>query len=138
MLQKLTFSTILGLTFGVLLAGYAVFAYTPPTVVPTGGNVDAPINTGFGNQTKTGGLLNVFGLWIDQSLGVSGGASFGGIVDLGGNRIIKVGSPSASGDVATRGFVDSQTSGLQTRVSGVCSGGQIIRTINLDGSVVCE
>jgi hypothetical protein len=77
-------STILGLTLGILLAGYAVFAYTPPTQAPPAGNVAAPINTGPSNQTKTGGTLNVFGLWVDQSLGVTGGASFGGDVSWSG------------------------------------------------------
>lgn len=131
-------STILGLTLGVLLAGYAVFAFQAPTQAPPGGNVPAPLNVGPQDQTKTGGLLNVFGLWVHQSLGVSGGATLGGILNLQGNRISNVGSPSVSGDVATKGFVDSQTSNLQTRISGSCPAGKVIRAVNPDGSVVCE
>ena len=50
-------STILGITFGILLVGYAVFAFTPPTLAPPGDNVPAPINTGPLEQTKTGNLL---------------------------------------------------------------------------------
>ena len=84
-MKSFSLSTILGLTLGVLLAGYAVFAFTPPTVAPTGGNTLAPINTGSSDQTKSGGLLNVFGLWVNQSLGVSGGATFGGDVSWVGN-----------------------------------------------------
>jgi len=125
-------STILGLTLGILLVGYGVFAFDPPVQVPPQGNVPASLNTGSGDQTKQGGLLSVFGLWVNQSLGVGGGATFGG------TRISNVGSPSSSGDVATRGFVDSQTSGLQKRITGSCLGGQIIRVINADGSVTCE
>ena len=41
-LKKLFNSTILGLTLGVLLVGYAVFAFTPPTAIPPGANVDTP------------------------------------------------------------------------------------------------
>ena len=50
-------STILGITFGILLVGYAVFAFTPPTLAPPGDNVPAPINIGPLEQTKTGNLL---------------------------------------------------------------------------------
>jgi len=49
-------STILGLAFGILLAGYAVFAYTPPTLAPPDGNVVAPLNVGGDDQVKIGGL----------------------------------------------------------------------------------
>lgn len=31
-------STILGFTFGVLLAAYSVFVFTPPTTAPPGGS----------------------------------------------------------------------------------------------------
>jgi len=137
-MKHFSFSTILGLAFGIFLAGYAVFAFNPPTQAPPAGNVPAPINTGTSDQTKTGGLLNVFGLWVNQSLGVSGGATFGGALNLQGNRITNVGSPSGAGDVATKGFVDNQTSGLQKKVSGSCPTGQGVRSIGSDGSVTCE
>jgi len=77
-------STILGLAFGILLAGYAVFAYTPPTQVPPDGNVAAPLNVGGDDQTKTGGMLSVFDFWVDSALGVTGGATFGGNVSWAG------------------------------------------------------
>jgi len=86
-LKNFSLSTILGLAFGILLAGYAVFAFNPPTQAPPGGNVPAPLNTGSADQTKTGGLLNVFGLWVNQSLGVSGGASIGGALTVSGQPV---------------------------------------------------
>jgi len=138
-MKRFPISTVLGLTLGILLAfGVAVSAFQSPTQAPPGGNVAAPLNTGSADQTKTGGLLNVFSLWVNQSLGVTGGATFGGMLNLQGNKVTNVGVPTSAGDVATKGFVDSQTSGLQKRVTGSCSGGQVIRIINQDGSVVCE
>lgn len=44
---------VLTLTFLII---FLVFAWTEPTSAPPGGNVDAPINTGSAEQTKTGGL----------------------------------------------------------------------------------
>ena len=65
-------STILGLTLGVFLAAYAVFAFDPPVSTPPGGNVPAPLNVGIAGQEKQGGLiLN------------TGGAEFGLIVAAG-------------------------------------------------------
>ena len=55
-MEKFSKFTVLGLTFGVFLAGYAVFAFTPPTQTPPEGNVSAPINTGPEKQTKQGGF----------------------------------------------------------------------------------
>jgi hypothetical protein len=71
-------STIFGLTLGILIAGYAVFAYTSPTVAPPGGNVPAPLNVGPAAQVKSGGL------WVG-SLGVTGGVQVGGRIDATGN-----------------------------------------------------
>src|SRR3989338_6320021 len=82
-LKKLLNSTVLGAALGVLLVGYAVFAFDPPTQAPPGGNVPAPINTGTSNQTKAGGILSVFDLWVNSGLGVMGGATFGGNVGIG-------------------------------------------------------
>ncbi len=63
-------STLAGLLFGLLLAGYAVFAFTPPIQAPPAGNVTTPLNTGGTPQVKSGGL------WVG-SLAVGGGVKVG-------------------------------------------------------------
>jgi len=74
-MKNFSISTVLGLTFGILLAGYAVFAYTPPTQAPPGENTPAPVNVGPDSQVKQGGLS------IDSLL-VGGGIKTGGFVSL--------------------------------------------------------
>src|SRR3989338_623379 len=59
-------------------------AWTAPTAAPPGNNVPPPINTSVGDQIKTGGLLNLFNLWVNGALGVTGGASVGGNVTVAG------------------------------------------------------
>ena len=49
--------------------------WTGPTQTPPGGNTSPPINTSPTDQTKTGGLLNVYNLWVDGALGVTGGVT---------------------------------------------------------------
>lgn len=83
-MKRFPISTILGLTLGILLAfGVAVSAFQSPTQAPPAGNVASPLNTGPSDQTKTGGLLQVFNLWVNSALGVTGGATFGGPVRVG-------------------------------------------------------
>ncbi len=74
----------------------------------------------------TVGLQDVFGINI------------GNVLNLQGFKITNVGTPTLAGDAATKGFVDSVAAALQTRVSGTCPVGQIIRVINADGSVTCS
>lgn len=66
---------LVSLVFGVLvisfLIAFYVFAWTPPSQLPPGGNVPEPLNVGSTGQSKAGGLvLNtggaVTGLVIDQ------------------------------------------------------------------------
>jgi len=64
-------SAIVGLVFGILLAAYAVFAFTPPSAAPPGGNVLAPVNVGGGFQEKTGDL------WV-RALGATSGLTVSG------------------------------------------------------------
>jgi len=73
-MKHFTKSTILGLTLGVFLVAYAVFAFTPPSSAPPGGNVSMPLNVGPDLQEKTGNLLI-------NSLGVLGNLAAGGIIE---------------------------------------------------------
>ena len=104
-LKKLFSSTILGLTLGVFLAAYAVFAFTPPAVEPPGGNTPAPVNVGSDPQVKLGGL------WVD-SLGVSGG-------------VVAVGRIDATGDVCSGtsclAGLKSRMETLETEVSAIAA-----------------
>ncbi len=104
-------STILGLTFGVLIAGYAVFAYTPPTVAPPGGNVSAPLNVGSGAQVKSGGL------WVN-SLGVDGGVQIGGRIDASGN-ICTVGGKCLEELSGRVSILEGQVIGTDTDKDGI-------------------
>ena len=98
--------------------------------------MDAPVNIGPATQIKTG-EFRVGSFVVSGGTLLNGITEIGGTLDLKGNRISNVALPSVSGDVATKGFIDSETSNLQTRVSGSCPGG-VIRVINPDGSVACE
>lgn len=95
-------STILGLTLGVFLAAYAAFAFDPPASAPPGGNVPAPINVGPDAQIKAGGL------WVG-SLGVDGGAQFGGIVESisGGFRFPDGSTQTTAVDPTRLGVADA-------------------------------
>jgi hypothetical protein len=138
---KFSKSMIVGLAFGILLAGYAVFAYTPPTQAPPAGNVAAPINTGTSDQTKTGGTLNVFGLWVNQSLGVTGGASIGGALTVSGQPVCLGNGTNCPPSGVPAGFVGffnlsscpsgwSELTGAQGRyVVGKPSGGTLNATV---------
>jgi len=45
------------LTLAIILSvgiGYAYAAWAPPTVAPTGGNAEAPVNVGGATQVKAG------------------------------------------------------------------------------------
>lgn len=65
-------STIVGLTFGILLAfGIVVSAFQSPTQAPPEGNTPAPINISSGFQEKTGDL------WV-RALGATAGITVGG------------------------------------------------------------
>ena len=83
-MKSFSLPTILGVTLGILIAGYAVFAYTPPTETPPGGNTPAPVNVGSGAQVKAGEL------WV-ESLGTTGGIDIGGQINATGNICIKGG-----------------------------------------------
>lgn len=103
----------------VAVVGIAVFAlaFTEPSVGPTGGTVNAPINVSGVAQTKAGNFT---------SLGT-----------ITGNTVNAVPSLCISGSCITSwGAAGDQ--GLQRQVFGTCSFGSSIRVINADGTVACE
>jgi len=105
--KKLLNSTVLGLTLGVSLAAYAVFAFDPPTATPPGDNVDAPLNTGPVTQIKTGELR--VGSFV-----VLGGTLLNGITQINGN--VGIGMPASGNKLDVAGDV---------RWSGTLQGGLV-------------
>ena len=73
-------STILGLTLGVFLVGYTVFAYISPTQSPPEVNTEAPLNVGLEEQQKQGEL------WLDGGLIVGHGLRLGNSAVCDQNR----------------------------------------------------
>lgn len=84
------------LSISVLLlscSGSLAYAWTPPTLPPTDGNVAAPINTSATDQTKDGGLT-VWGRGILYNLFVPTAAQIGSsetnsVLEVFGNVILK-------------------------------------------------
>jgi len=113
--KKLFNSTILGLTLGVLLAGYAVFAFDPPTATPPGGNAEAPVNTGSATQIKTGEFK--VGSFV-----VLGGTLLNGITQINGN--VGIGMPASgnkldvTGDVRWSGTLQAPSLVPWARITG--------------------
>jgi len=70
-MRNLSLGTILGIIFGILFVGYAVFAFNPPTQAPPAGNAPTPLNVGPQTQTKQGGL-NVLGEVRSNTLCIGG------------------------------------------------------------------
>lgn len=87
-------------------------------------------------------LLVAFGLAIALQgvFGLNIAGTLTGPLNLGGNKITNVGAPTAVGDAATKGLIDStfSTTSFQARVTGSCPLGKVIRVINEDGTVICE
>ncbi|MBI1888423.1 MAG: hypothetical protein HYS15_00595 [Candidatus Spechtbacteria bacterium] len=68
------------------------------------------------------------------------GINIGNILNLQGNKITNVGTPTVAGDAATKGLLDStfNTINFQAKITGSCAVGKVIRVINQDGTVICE
>jgi len=60
------FLTLLAIILVALSVNYLYAAWTAPTAAPTGGNIDAPINTGANTQLKTGGTIFSTNLLADD------------------------------------------------------------------------
>ncbi len=123
-----------GITLGAFALSVVAATWTAPTSAPPNGNVDAPINVGYGLQTKYGyldivgqvsaGVANTYGLIVENGnvgigtltpttkLEVVGTASMTGLVVSGG-------SP-ASGQVLT-----SDANGVATWQTPVAGGSAV-------------
>lgn len=118
-----------------------VYAWTAPTVAPTGGNTSAPINTSAVNQTKSGTLT------LNRTDGVQGLETYGTttLATVIGNVGIGTATPGAKLEVAgqvkiTGGapgvnkFLTSDATGLASWATLPASGGS--QTLSLGGNVL--
>ena len=90
--------SFVGLACGVFLAEYAVFAFTPPTEVPPGGNTLAPVNIGSDPQVKAGGLW-VGSLGVDGSIEVNGDVQVEGRLRLGSFASLPACGSAGAGEI---------------------------------------
>ena len=111
---------IVSLTFGVLVlcfaVGFYVLGWTSPTAAPPGNNAAAPLNISSTGQTKAGGLIlntggAANGLIIDKGNVGIGTTAPGAKLEVNGTgrftQPVIVGTPTASNDAATKGYVDA-------------------------------
>lgn len=84
---------------------YLIGNDSPLTYVPIGDGADHGQLTGLSDDDHTQYIL------------VAGTRAFTGDQSLGGNRVTSLGTPVASDDAATRGFVESQIQGLDPKGS---------------------
>ena len=96
-MKRFSASTILGLTFGVLLAfGVAVSAFQSPTSPPPAGNVPASLNVGPATQTKEGGL-NITGEVRTNNLCIGGACRGSWPVELQSTDVVAAGASRQQG-----------------------------------------
>jgi len=120
----ITIILVLGLSISLqsLLASWQA-----PTVSPPGGNIDRPINTGLGLQTKQGSLDIAGDLGIGSSSVIAGNLVVGGSINGDGAGII---------GVNWNNIINKPI--IQEDIIQSCSEGSSIREIKDDGTVVCE
>ena len=140
---------LLGLIIGAGLQLMYVYAWTGPSSSAPNGNVSGPITTSAVSQTKSGNLI------LGNDLAVSRNAVLGSYVSVSNtlglclNGVCKTTWPGGvssvtggSGITISNGTGDAtitaDTSYLQQRITGTCSGGQAMTGVNTDGSVNCS
>ena len=135
-----------------LVTNYLFAAWSPAPPDPPNSNVATPLNVGSDGQVKQAGLtlqmLIVNGtLWIQDG---SEGAAKVLTSDATGAASWQDPPPSGSGNVPTcadgeylvydNGAGDwiCDPNQPQTRITGSCPAGQVIQSVNMDGTVTCE
>ena len=73
---------ILSLIVAIGTTGYFVWAWTPPTEAPPGGNVPTPINVGGEPQTKAGSFESLGQITAGTKFQVGGTELLNGILKL--------------------------------------------------------
>ena len=126
MFKKSLIKTLPAVICGTLLAATIVYAWTPPTADPPGGNVPAPINIGNIGQIKSGplevnGFRNIGATRLDGNVGIGKAPTehkldIGGDINIPADGFLRIaGSEGSSGQVLAR--TDSGMA-WQTMVTG--------------------
>ncbi len=111
----------------LLSVGIQTLAYTAPSVAPTGGDADAPLNVGSTNQTKAGGLAISGGL-ISTQLTTTGTILSQGTVQANTQFCISTSCITAWPDIST--FLNTSAT-AQTKAGALTVNGTLTASGNL-------